>query len=406
MPPNWIDRVMEDCEHVETPRSWLWWSLLTVVSAAAGNKYYMSVLKGAVIVKPNLYVILLGESGLGKEFPIWLATELADRMNTTRVIAGRSSIQAIVKELSLHKTRENAEPIEDSRGFIVNGELSTAIISDPDALTILTDLYDRKTKWANLLKGDGEEKLKDPYISCLFGSSPAHFYDSVPQVNIEGGYIGRNLMVYEEKRAKDTDMFSEDEDQWELPLAKHINFLQQISHHGGRVIPTPDAKEFFNDWRRAWRKEGSHDKTGFHNRVPVHALKVAINLCLADDKGCKNLLVTQAMMDEAISAVTSLVYSNKRTSEGKGPDPLAVPTKAVLDLLTKAPDNQLRKKQLLNRGYGQFDNAVLDKVIEYLMEMKWITRDLIRAGSNTDWIITLAGEPLEQYRQFLKRKQG
>ena len=60
-------------------------------------------------------------------------------------------------------------------------------------------------------KGDGAEKLKNPYITALFGSSPAHFYDSIPQANIEGGYIGRNLIVYEEKRSQNVDLLDEGE---------------------------------------------------------------------------------------------------------------------------------------------------------------------------------------------------
>src|SRR5574338_803507 len=190
---NWIDDVLSECSHVETPRAWLWWSLVTAVSAVSAN-YYLRTLKGAVLYKPNLYVMLLGESGLGKGFGVNLAKRLAQQANNTRVIAGRSSIQAIIKELATTKSEQGKPLITDSRGFIVNGELSTAIIADPDSLTILTDLYDRNynPQWTNLLKGDGAEKLKEPYITCLFGSSPAHFYDSIPQANIEGGYIGRN----------------------------------------------------------------------------------------------------------------------------------------------------------------------------------------------------------------------
>ena len=142
----------------------------------------------------------MGKSGLGKEFPVNLSKELVTRANVTRVIAGRSSIQAIIQELGTARTQKGQPPITDSRGFIVNGELSTAVIQDPDSLTVLTDLYDNKSSWTNLLKGDGPKELKQPYITALFGSSPAHFYDSIPQVNIEGGYIGRNLLVFEEKR--------------------------------------------------------------------------------------------------------------------------------------------------------------------------------------------------------------
>lgn len=401
---NWVDDVMEDCSHVETPRSWLYWSLLAAISAACGNNYHLSTLKGALVIKPNIYVILLGESGLGKEFPVSLAMELVSRADVTRVIAGRSSIQAIVLALSQAVTRELKGPIDDSRGFIVNGELSTAIIQDPDSLTILTDLYDRKSKWSNLLKGAGTEKLKHPYITALFGSSPAHFYDTIPQVNIEGGYIGRNLIVYEEKRYKDTDLFSDadmniDEVLPDFPFEKFIDHLVKISEKAGRLIPDPGAKDLFNEWRRRWRRESTPDKTGFNNRVPVHVLKTAMLLNLANYSS--NLIITTGEMSDSIELVTSLTYANKRTTEGKGEDPLAKQTKMIVDFLLTAESNELTRKQLLTKGYGSFDTTVLDKIVSDLMEIGWVDRDRVGVGRNADWLIKLKGEPLAQYQKFL-----
>src|SRR5213592_4823848 len=139
---NFVDSLVAECSHVETPKSWLWWSFLSCISAAAGNNYYLTTLKGDLIYKPNLYIMLLGDSGLGKGFPINRAKLLVSKADVTRVIADRSSIQAIIKELATRRTKESKPPIADSRGFIINGELSTAIIADPDSLTILTDLYD------------------------------------------------------------------------------------------------------------------------------------------------------------------------------------------------------------------------------------------------------------------------
>jgi hypothetical protein len=406
-PTNWIDLVLTETEHVETPRSWLYWSLLCAVSAAMGNNYFLVALKGAVVVKANLYTILLGESGLGKEFPVNLAKELVDRATVTRVIAGRSSIQAIVKELSLTKTREKKEPLGDSRGFVVNGELSTAIIQDPDSLTILTDLYDNKSSWTNLLKGDGAEKLKHPYITCLFGSSPAHFYDSIPKVNMEGGYIGRNLIIFEEKRYKDTDLFGNDDDSnlTSFPYEKFIGQLEAINSHSGRIVPSNDARELFNAWRAKWRREQLPDISGFINRVPVHVLKVAMCLCVANQESSKTLIITPEQMEEAIFKTSQLVYANKKATDGKGIDPLAAQTKMVLDFLVSAPGHMLRQKQLLNKGYGNYDTSVLTKIIDNLIEIGWVTRERFIAGSATDWEYTLAGEPLEQYTKFLEARK-
>lgn len=411
---NWIDSLVAESSHVETPESWLWWGSLTCISAAAGNNYYLTSLKGDLIYRPNIYVMLLGESGLGKGYPINRAKLLVQKAGVTRVIAGRSSIQAIVQALSRTKTIEGKAPIGDSRGFIVNGELSTAIIQDPDSLTILTDLYDGhyNPEWINLLKGEGAEKLKDPYITALFGSSPAHFYDSIPQANIEGGYIGRNLIVYEEKRRKDVDLLDVQSDEEEKPqgdkfdnylVPKYVPHLNVIASKKGQLKPNEDARVLFNTWRKKWRASQASDRTGFLNRVPDHVLKVAMCLCLADWNFTGE--ITQLAIETAIERVTNLVYSNKRTTEGRGPDPLAASTKIVLDILIAVNDNKIARKQLLWKGYGVFNSFTLDQIIDNLMEMGWVKRKKIGNGKATDWEYELAGEPLESYQNYLKSKK-
>lgn len=407
---NWIDALVTECEHVETPRSWLWYSFLSCISAAAGNNYFLTTLKGDLIYKPNLYIMLLGESGLGKGFPVNRAARLVQTAGVTRVIKGRSSIQAIVKEGATTRTVEGKTPINDSRMYIVNGELSTAIIADPDALAILTDLYDGNynPEWTNLLKGDGAEKLKNPYITALFGSSPAHFYDSIPQANIEGGYIGRNLIIYEEKRSQDIDLFDSEPDVLDdkfdkVIIPKYVPHLEKIAGHKGQLKPTDQARNYFNTWRKKWRGSQGLDKTGFLNRVPDHALKVAMCLTLADWDF--NGEISEFHMQDAIEKVTSLIYANKRTTSGRGVDPLAIPTKAVLDHLLAAPDQQLTKKQLLWKGYGDYNTFTLDQVLDNLAEMGWCKKIKEGVGSNSDWKVKLSGEPLDSYKNYLKKKE-
>lgn len=411
---SWIKDLISEHQDVETPTNWIYWSLLTCISAAAANRYTLRTLKGNVIYHPNLYVMLLGESGLGKGFPVNLAKRLVQQANSTRVIAGRSSIQAIIKELATTKSEQGKALITDSRGYIVNGELSTAIIADPDSLTILTDLYDRNYNpgWDNMLKGDGKEKLKEPYITCLFGSSPAHFYDSIPQANIEGGYIGRNLVIYEEQRSKDLDLLdsaeeSIDEDRFSNYIVpKYVPHLIQIADNNHKFAPDENARNLFNAWRREWRANQAvyNDKTGFINRVPDHVLKVSMCLSLAryDFNGC----IQEPEIREAIEKVTGLIYANQKASEGSGLDPLAEQTKKIVDILLNANENELLRTEILVRMYGNCDSTTLDKILETLMEMKWVKRVRTGLGKNQDWVYKLSGEPLERYQQFKKNQMN
>lgn len=405
------DLVEEVLPDVETPYSYIYWSLMTCISAAAVNKYYVTSFSGKYIYYPNIYVILLGESGLGKAFGITLAKKLFKNTNITRVIAGRSSIQFIVNDLAT-TTSANGKPlITDSRGFIINGELSTGLISDPDALTILTDLFDGKNDnpdWANSLKGEGKVQLKDPYITCLFGSSPSHFFEKVPQANIEGGYIGRNLIIWEEQRSKIIDPFSnEDSEQTDDAFAgylaeKYTPHLVKIAERDKlKCILSDDAKKVYNPWRRQW-KENQHeynDRTGFINRVPDHVVKVAI--CLGLSRYDFDGIILLSDIQEAIDKITGLVYQSQKITEGTGLDPTTAQTKFVINCLLKVPENKMTRHKLLLDTYGNLDAMTLDRAIETLMEMKWVKR--VKHGS--DWMIMLSGEPLERLIRHRELKQ-
>lgn len=400
---NWIDDIsLEIQNEVETPPSWIWWSLVCSISAAAGNNYYVLGFKGNHVYKPNLYVMLLGDSGRGKAFGINLAKQLVTAADVTRVIAGRSSIQAIMTDLSTQKSRPDGKPpIADSRGFIVNGELSAAIISDVSSLAILTDLYDGSVNaaWENNLKM-GKEKLKEPYITALFGSSPAHFYHTIPQANIEGGYIGRNLIVYEEKRARIVDPFGDENEAVvdkikDYLIPKYVPHLESLAKMKGRMLFNPDARVKINSWRRVWKNTKHNDKTGFIERVPDHVVKVA--MCLSLARYSSGGIIIEQDVDDAIDRVTGLIYANKMTTEGRGLDPSAGQSKLVLDILIRAEDNKMSRKRMLTQGHGNFDSFSLDKIMETLTEMGYVTKERYVAGSASDWIYSLAGEPLRAY---------
>jgi hypothetical protein len=252
------------------------------------------------------------------------------------------------------------------------------------------------------------DKPLDPYITALFGSSPAHFYDSIPDVNIQGGYVGRNLIVYEEKRSQDVDLLDtgeiKDGDKFDDYITpKYVPHLNKINGTRGQLKPSTEARELFNSWRRKWRTQQTYDKTGFLNRVPDHILKVSMCLALAERDFDGEIALNH--IESAIEKVTGLVYANKRTTEGRGPDPLAAPTKLVLDFLIAAPENKLTRKTLLWKCYGNANSFTLDQILEHLTEMSWIRKQKVGVGSNLDWEISLSGEPLLQYQKYIAAKK-
>src|SRR3954467_13696876 len=101
---TWVERVLQSTEGSESPREYYYWGALAAISAVVANNVYLD--RFYYKLWPNIYVILVGRSGLRKGPPIQLAKSLVEEVNNTRVFAGRSSIEAIIDQLATATTKE------------------------------------------------------------------------------------------------------------------------------------------------------------------------------------------------------------------------------------------------------------------------------------------------------------
>lgn len=399
---GWLDKLFAATSEAETPRSFIYWAGLTAIAAVANNNVHLNRMgdDGRIIyqLKPNLYVILIADSGLGKGLPVAIAKEAVAAVNNTRVISGRNSIEGIIKEMSTSVSNNGKPLLVDARAYIVSGEFSTLMISNPQALTILTEWYDSHWmgEWKNTLKNSPVEKLKGVNVTLLGASSPEHFAETVPEVNIRGGFIGRTLMVYEEKRNKTNPLVLVDEPKEEeiiqIVTPEILEQLIEISKLSGRFRWTQSGADVFIPWYNDWRDKKFSDKTGTVHRMPDHVLKVA--MCLSMSRKT-DLTLDDRDIQEAIDACLSLTINTKRiTASGK--HPLSGATKLVLDFLYRAPNYTLTRQKLLNKGYGDYDACDLDKVEDTLRERGAIT--VGKDGGKTTYKLTAV--MVEQYKRL------
>ena len=357
---SWLDDIMQLAAEVESPKQWVWWSAILAIAAVSGSNVFLD--KYYYKLSPNLFVMLLGKSGLGKGWPINLAKELVTCVNTTRVISGRNSIQAVLKELGTITTRTGRPTIPNSRGFLVSGEFVNFVIQDPHSLSVLTELYDThyNATWKNTMKGSGIDTLKNVCLTMLGASSPAHFREVVHAKDIEGGFLGRTLMIYEETRGFINPLTEEPKIRFDpLHAAEH---LIEISKIKGQFSYSKGAKSLYNDWYYDLRKRDTQDKTGTVQRIHNHVEKVAMCCALARDATLELQIVD---MDTAINACTTLVTHVEKVLQGAGGKSEVAEYQAmVLQVLIKAPEHELTRQKVLQRLFGDVDSFVLNRVIE------------------------------------------
>lgn len=356
---NWLDSILEITTKLESPRSYWFWSLLCSLSAVVKDHVYIDR-GGAYRLYPNIYVLLHGGSGLGKGLPIAFSRQLVEQTGCTRVISGRSSIEAVLSELATAQSTPSGV-IADSAGFIAASEFSAALIQNPMAITILTDLFDRiyhQGTWKNLLKS-GTEKLKNPTVTLLGGVNEAQFRDALTNRDMQGGFLGRTFLIRETKR-NTLNPLTEKLDQ-ALEPKDHVEHLKKLAKVKGEFTVTDEAKLIYNSWYKDYYgQEESEEETGTSSRLRDSVWKVSMLLSLSVDD---SLVITAPLISTAIRLTEPLVPSARRAVMSKGKSGFAEQTATLINILLQCNGNRISRSSLLGTYWREFDALDLDRII-------------------------------------------
>jgi len=384
---SWLKELVNQHSELESPQSFWYWAALSAVSAVVKDQVWLD--RQIYSLYPNIYVMLHAESGLKKGPPISMAKQLVNKVNNTRVITGRSSIQGILKELGTAKTEPGGKVISQSTAFICSSELTSSIVEDKVATNILTDLYDRQYnvgEWRSLLKMESFN-LKNPTITMLTATNEAHSSDFFAKKDVQGGYFARTFIIYESKRHKSNSLI------W--PLSNKPDYTQaaeylkelaklkgpfqalasetqdEIYKHEltkqGRTVYFSDAGLLYDEWYENFLKmidvSEIKDETGTLNRFGDSVLKVAMLLSLAETP---NMVITATHMQESIEACEKLVAGLRRASmKGGGEEKKIAQKKAlIIHELLERETHSITRTQMLKKHWMHFNADELDQVMQ------------------------------------------
>lgn len=389
---SWIDELVNSTIEAESPERFQYWSALAALSAVAKKNVYID--RYYYKLYPNVYVFLVGRSGLRKGNPVTFCKKLVQEANVTRVILGRNSIQSVLKELGKAYSVEGGGVLQEAIGFMVSGELASFLVKDPEALTILTDLYDtyaNEPEWRNTLKTSGIDILKNPCLTLLGATNEEHFKEAVPATAIGGGFIARTLIVFEQNRRSINDLMDKP---IIVPDFRQLAcYLKEVSKCSGEMKISPEGKAEYRLWYRRISGSTQSDATGTLERMGDTVLKVAMLLSLADDI---SLEIGQIHIEEAVFRCEECITGMQRVTMGSGKSEDADVTAMVLQELLRRPEHKMTRKQLLTKFWGHMDYITLDRIAETLLRAGAIT--VTPAGKEVIYVMTK--KTAEAYTKF------
>lgn len=364
---DFIKEVLDATEAAESPRSYFYWSSLAAISAVVRNNVFLS--KGGLYdLKPNIYVLLIGPSGVRKGLPVSLAKWLVQGVGNTRVIDGVSSIQKIIDELAQAVTLENGSMITDGTCFLVNDEFSTTIIDDPMSQTYLTTLHDTiyHKDWSYQTKSGGKKKIKAPYMTILGATNIVHMNDFLHKKSITGGFIARTFLVKADRPGRINPLVEKEDP---LPLEALTESLRELSKVKGEFSWSDDGKELFKKWYYELREklaDNNHeDTTGTMNRLHDQGLKIAMLLSISRAHG---LVLEYTDMEDAIRSCTEFQSTMNEVTAGSGISDMSLKINMLITDLLRAVDRTLSHKSIIRRRFGDFTVEELGKMIDLLSQ--------------------------------------
>lgn len=376
----WLDDLVDQHKELEAPLSFWKWAGLCVISAVLKDNVWLD--QHLYKVYPNIYVMLHAKSGLRKGPPINMAHRLVDGVNNTRIYAGRSSIQGILKDMGTAYTQPGGIVINKANAFICSSELTSSIVEDKVATDILMDLYDRNYrvgKWRSLLKSE-TFNLEKPTITMLTATNESHSEDFFAKKDIQGGYFARTFIIYEEKINRINSLVIPSENPPNDKIL--IPYLQELAKLKGEFIQLgsrektkdhiigygnewfTEAGKIYHDWYNKFKKDTMEleDETGTLNRFGDSVLKVAMLLSLSKKPV---LNIDAESIADSINLCEKLLGSTRRVTMGKkGKSTYANQKVMIIEKLLKREPHEITRAQLMMDMHYHLNSSELDEIMK------------------------------------------
>ena len=400
---GFLEKLQEQTQEAESPRSFFLWSGLAAISAVTRKNTFIN--KQIYKLYPNIYVMLVARSGLRKGFPVKLAQRLVESQEVTKVISGRNSIQAIIQELGKQYSLESGKVLTGANAFLVNDELGTFLVDDPAGQKILTTLYDSfyHQNWTSTLKHDGRTVLKDINITMLSATNETHLDAFLDETSIAGGFMGRTLVVRETQKSRLNPLIDSDE-MVDVDYSGLKDELKRISLATGQVKICRDAKDLYKLWYSEYNKtleeNPDNDPTGLSERLHDHVLKIAHLLSLSDSN---DLYITRDHTERAIELCTGFIINTKLVVSGKGKSENANKNKILIDYLLSQPGYAAERRKILSAKYGDLDAIDLNNVVDTLSQAGIIEQSADIKGAP---IYRISDKFAEQFKAAIEQRRN
>lgn len=369
---DWISKWLEYSSGVESPLIYRTWAGLATISAALQRRVFVRVKSQELF--PNLYILLVGEPGIGKgnamkELRSWVK-DVNQIHSAPDGLTKRSFFEVLEGAVV---ENPNNPLIHECSLFAFVEELGVFMhAGDTDFIYVLCHVYDTPPFFWYKTFGAGENLIERICFGFIAGVTPKALKDIFSEQAMELGISARTVLVYSDERVKVPVFTPHGKDE---QLRKDLQSdLMEMSGLRGEYIFDEEAAKAVVDWTSNDMPPIPQDPRFKHYNT--RRFVQFIKLCMTVAASRRNDLAI--IQPDVMAAQTVLLEAERfmpRAIESLGANPLLYQQQTALKYINSVYTQRkkaCREAELRRRLSMEVHPTYLDVLIDQLARAKWV----------------------------------
>jgi hypothetical protein len=235
-------------------------------------------------VYPNQSILLIGPSGVGKDTAINFGKKTFERFKTIQPLGG-TTIESFYHRMSLLSNPACAyQTVGEMTALLGKRDYQSGIVQGLTDLMSGNDELDVSTK-TDLTQGAGPKIIRRPTLTLWCGSTEEWLHKVMPDGALEGGFLGRFLILVEKMGTRQIPLtkyeYSSSEEKKELGISNEMWYdgvgeIIERCQKGGEVVILQEARDLYTNWYYNRFKYFSKTVMPYANRSRDTVLRLAM----------------------------------------------------------------------------------------------------------------------------------